>query len=75
MTQAQQKHAGDNIIIHTEQLTILFGEQVGVENVNLEVTRGQILGFIGPSGSGKTTAVRLLTGIYKPTAGLVTVFG
>lgn len=75
MTQAQPKQADNKIIIHTEQLTILFGEQVGVENVNLEVARGQILGFIGPSGSGKTTAVRLLTGIYKPTTGRVSVFG
>jgi ABC-2 type transport system ATP-binding protein len=70
-----KKHADDDAIIHTEQLTITFGEQVGVENVNLDVARGQTLGFIGPSGSGKTTAVRLLTGIYEPTAGTANVFG
>ncbi|NTU81412.1 MAG: ABC transporter ATP-binding protein [Chloroflexales bacterium] len=55
--------------------SIRFGEQVGVEGLNLEVPAGTIFGLIGPSGSGKTTTVRLLTGVYKPQEGVVRVLG
>lgn len=56
-------------------LTKRFGDQVAVEDLNFEIPRGSIFGFIGPSGCGKTTTVRLLTGIYKPTSGEVQVIG
>lgn len=52
-----------------------FGEQVAIEDVTFEVPRGAIFGYVGPSGSGKTTTIRLLTGVYAPTAGEVTVLG
>lgn len=63
------------IIAWARGLTKTFGQQTAVEDLTFEVPRGSIFGFIGPSGSGKTTTVRLLTGIYKPTAGEVQVFG
>lgn len=56
-------------------LTKRFDDRVAVEELNFEVPRGSIFGFIGPSGCGKTTTIRLLTGIYKPTSGEVQVFG
>ena len=65
----------NDYIIKTEGLTKKFHEQIAVQNVDLEIPRGAIVGFIGPSGSGKTTTVRLLTGIYKPTAGNALVLG
>lgn len=60
-------------IIYTEALTKKFHNEVAVQDVTMEIPRGIIVGFIGPSGSGKTTTVRLLTGIYRPTSGFVSV--
>ncbi len=66
--------ARDNAI-HTHELTKQFGGQAAVENVSFDVPRGAVFGYIGPSGSGKTTTIRLLTGVYRPTAGEITVLG
>lgn len=46
-----------------------------VQELDVDVEAGTIVGFIGPSGCGKTTAVRLATGVYRPSAGSVTVLG
>jgi ABC-2 type transport system ATP-binding protein len=62
-------------VIEAKGLTKKFGEETAVENLTFEIPQGKIFGFIGPSGCGKTTTVRLLTGIYEPTAGGVTVLG
>ncbi len=47
----------------------------GLEDLNLEVNAGEILGHLGPNGAGKTTTIRLLLGLIKPTAGRAEVFG
>jgi len=49
--------------------TIKFGGLVAVNNVNMELAKGEILAIIGPNGAGKTTLFNLFTGIYQPTAG------
>jgi len=41
-----------------ENLTKLYGEHVGVKNLNLSVDKGEIMGFLGPNGAGKTTTIR-----------------
>ncbi len=64
-----------NSVIITRELRKVFGNTPAVDDVTMDVPRGSIFGFIGPSGSGKTTTIRLLTGIYKPTAGHVSVLG
>jgi ABC-2 type transport system ATP-binding protein len=46
-----------------------------VRELDVDIAAGTIVGFIGPSGCGKTTAVRLTTGVYRPSAGSVTVLG
>jgi len=61
-------------VISAKHLTKKFGDETVVEDVSFDVPRASIFGFIGPSGSGKTTTVRLLTGVYTPTDGEVTVF-
>jgi ABC-2 type transport system ATP-binding protein len=67
--------APDQAVIQANGLTKHFGNEVAVENVTFEIPQGAIFGFIGPSGCGKTTTVRLLTGLYTPTEGQVTVLG
>jgi ABC-2 type transport system ATP-binding protein len=53
-----------------------FGkDKIVVHDLNFEVTPGQIFCLLGPSGSGKSTTMRMLTGLYKPSEGKVTVFG
>jgi ABC-2 type transport system ATP-binding protein len=70
-----QQNELDEVVISAEGLTKKFGSEIGVQDVTFNIPRGKTLGFIGPSGSGKTTTVRLLAGIYKPTAGDVTILG
>ncbi len=61
-------------VISAEHLSKRFGDETAVQDVSFDVPRASIFGFVGPSGSGKTTTVRLLTGVYAPTAGQVIVF-
>ena len=60
-------------VISAQHLTKKFGDETAVQDVSFDVPRASIFGFIGPSGSGKTTTVRLLTGVYTPTEGQVSV--
>jgi ABC-2 type transport system ATP-binding protein len=62
-------------VIDVKNLWKKFGEEAAVREATFYVPQGAILGFIGPSGSGKTTMVRLLTGIYQPTQGEISVLG
>ena len=52
-----------------------FGNRAAVCKVNLELRRGEVLGFLGPNGAGKTTTMRMLTGNLAPSAGSVTICG
>jgi len=62
-------------IISTSRLTKAFGKLVAVNDLHLEVMRGDVFGFLGPNGSGKTTTIRMLLGLIRPTAGRVVIFG
>jgi ABC-2 type transport system ATP-binding protein len=61
------------IMVRAEQIAKKFAEDAGVFDLSFEVPTGTIFGMIGPSGCGKTTTVRLMTGLYKPDAGHLTV--
>ena len=63
------------VVIQTEGLTKYYGKVVGVEELDLSITEGEIFGFLGPNGSGKTTTIRLLSGFLRPKAGRATVLG
>jgi ABC-type branched-subunit amino acid transport system ATPase component len=62
-------------MIETYGLTRKFGSLLAVENINLEVKRGEVLAFLGPNGAGKTTTTRMLSGIISPTSGYAMVAG
>lgn len=57
------------------QLSRNFGDLKAIQGLNLEVEKNRIYGFLGPNGSGKTTAIRMLTGLLKPTHGEIQVLG
>ena len=56
-------------------VTKKFDSLTALNNVNLEIPQGQLLGLLGPNGAGKTTMIKILTGLLQPTAGKVCVLG
>ncbi len=65
----------DVAAIHTEGLTKRYGDVTALEHLDLDVGRGEVVGFLGPNGAGKTTTVRLLLGLIRPTEGRGEIFG
>ncbi|HEX9988606.1 MAG TPA: ABC transporter ATP-binding protein [Chloroflexia bacterium] len=66
---------GSPPMIQVRHVTKTFDSRPVVQDLDFEVRQGEIFGFIGPSGSGKTTTIRLLTGVYAPTEGEISVMG
>ena len=62
-------------LLEVKNLGIVFGGLHAVENFSLTVEKGQLYGLIGPNGAGKTTVFNLLTGVYKPSTGSITLDG
>ena len=58
-------------VLQLSDVTMQFGGVVAVDNLSLEVQRGEIVALIGPNGAGKTTAFNVVTGVYAPTNGAV----
>ena len=56
-------------VLRLENVTMQFGGVVAVDNLSLEVKKGEIVALIGPNGAGKTTAFNVVTGVYAPTNG------
>jgi len=62
-------------ILSLQNVTMKFGGVTALNDVNLEVKRGEILALIGPNGAGKTTVFNVVTGVYKPTNGKINFLG
>ncbi|MFD2915759.1 ABC transporter ATP-binding protein [Psychroserpens luteus] len=65
----------NNNVIEAQDLTKMFGDFTAVNAISFEVKKGEIFGFLGANGAGKTTAMKMLIGISKPTAGKAKVAG
>jgi ABC-type multidrug transport system, ATPase component len=64
-----------DLAVATRGLTKSYGRQVALTGLDMSVPTGRVYGFLGPNGSGKTTALRLLTGLLRPNAGTISLFG
>jgi ABC-2 type transport system ATP-binding protein len=60
-------------MIHVEKLTKFYGSFCAVDQIDLDVSRGEITGLLGPNGAGKTTTLRMLTGYLVPTSGSIRI--
>ncbi|EEI20526.1 Multidrug efflux system ATP-binding protein [Lentilactobacillus hilgardii] len=65
----------DELVLETKNLKKSFGKFQALRNVNLQLHKGEVLGFIGPNGAGKSTTIRVILGLIKATGGSATVFG
>ena len=68
-------HSPAEIVIAITGLTRRFGAKLALDNVSLDVARGQVFGLVGANGAGKTTLIKHVLGLYKPASGSVSVFG
>ncbi len=68
------KLTGENII-EVENLVKRFGSFTAVDNISFQVKKGEVFGFLGANGAGKTTAIKMLIGLWSPTAGKANVAG
>ena len=62
-------------IIRVRDITVQFGATRVLDGLNLDVKRGEILGFVGPSGAGKSVLTRTIIGLVPKIAGRIEVFG
>src|SRR5438046_3701847 len=62
-------------MIKVENLTKRYAGQTAIQDLNFEVSRGEIMGFLGPNGAGKTTTMRILAGFMPPTSGRASIAG
>ena len=62
-------------VLRMENVTMQFGGVVAVNNLSIEVNKGEIVALIGPNGAGKTTAFNCVTGVYQPTNGRIEFMG
>jgi branched-chain amino acid transport system ATP-binding protein len=72
MTSANETMTSDTIL-KVEHLSMRFGGLMAINDLSLEVKRGEITALIGPNGAGKTTVFNCITGFYKPTMGMITL--
>ena len=66
---------GNDKVLSIRNLTMSYGSKNILNGINLEVTKGQIIGYIGPNGAGKSTTVKIMLGLIDDYKGEVVVFG
>ncbi len=68
------KKLSKELIIQTKELTKYYGKSRGIENLNLEIYKGEIFGLLGPNGAGKTTTIRVFLDLIRKTSGEAKIF-
>jgi branched-chain amino acid transport system ATP-binding protein len=63
------------VLLELKNVTMKFGGVTALNDVSVQVKKGEILALIGPNGAGKTTIFNVITGVYKPTSGEITLNG
>jgi len=69
------RERSSEVVIRLQNLSKRYGKRMAVNNLSLEIHRGDIFGFLGPNGAGKTTTIRMLFGLIAPTGGHVEILG
>ncbi len=64
-----------NLVVDVKGVSKIFGDLTAVADLNLQIEKGEIYGFLGPNGCGKSTTIRMLTGLMLPTQGTINVLG
>ena len=62
-------------MIEIKNLSKVYGDKIGLKNLNLTIKQGEIFAFLGPNGAGKTTTIKMLVGLLQPTTGTITICG
>jgi len=75
MTEQSSVHTTDAYALQAQGLTKIYGDLVAVDNLTLQIKRGEIFGFLGPNGAGKTTSISMMVGLLTPTRGTVLIDG
>ncbi|UCD08153.1 MAG: ATP-binding cassette domain-containing protein [Dehalococcoidales bacterium] len=65
----------DRYAIHVQGLTRVFGSLIAVDNIDLDIKKGELFAMLGPNGAGKTTTIKMLCCLLKPTGGSATIMG
>lgn len=65
----------DELVLSAQGLTKSYGRVEALRGINLEIRRGEVLGYLGPNGAGKTTTIRCLLDLIRPDGGTLRVFG
>ncbi len=73
-TDASPGRAGE-VVLSIRNLSKHYGKRLAVDNLSLDVRRGEIFGFLGPNGAGKTTTIRMMLGLIAPSGGSVDILG
>ncbi len=63
------------VVLSIHNLSKQYGKRLAVDNLSLDVRRGEIFGFLGPNGAGKTTTIRMMLGLIAPSGGSVDILG
>jgi ABC-2 type transport system ATP-binding protein len=75
MTEQLSDHKTDTYALQAQGLTKRYGDLVAVDDLTLQIKKGEIFGFLGPNGAGKTTAINMMVGLLSPTGGAVLING
>ena len=62
-------------MIKIEGLKVSYGDYLAVDNLNLDIQKGELFAFLGPNGAGKTTTIKALTGLLNPDSGTIEICG